>query len=114
MEEDSLPPFSYLTTDEDREKKAEAREPGSFFVLTNPSSFASLPEYRDESLTAHEPFLAGLDDQQSVFCDQIEETDDADIVFLRNFEDPVRRGSVQISTRSAFYPQSPESYAEVG
>jgi len=43
--EDSLPPFAALTTDEEREKKAELRNPGTYHVVVNPRSFVSLSEY---------------------------------------------------------------------
>lgn len=48
-EVDSLPPFSFLTNDEDREKKAEYRAPGTYNVVVNPSSFTVLSEYRQSS-----------------------------------------------------------------
>lgn len=48
-EDDSLPPFSFLTNDEDREKKAEFRAPGTYNVVVNPSSFTVLNEYRESS-----------------------------------------------------------------
>lgn len=44
--EDSLPPFSVLTNDEDREAKAESRIAGTYFVVANPDSFG---EYKDET-----------------------------------------------------------------
>ena len=51
-EEDELPPFSLLTTDEDRQQKADYRPPGTYYVVVNPPSFVGLEEYRiadDES-----------------------------------------------------------------
>lgn len=48
-DEDHLPPFSSLTNDEDREKKAEFRAPGTYNIIVNPSSFADLEEYRESS-----------------------------------------------------------------
>lgn len=48
-DEDHLPPFSFLTNDEDREKKAEFRAPGTYNIIVNPSSFVDLEEYRDSS-----------------------------------------------------------------
>jgi hypothetical protein len=44
---DSLPPFSILTTDEERERKAEVSSPGTYHVVVNPNSFSGLPEYFD-------------------------------------------------------------------
>lgn len=48
-DEDHLPPFSSLTNDEDREKKAGFRAPGTYNIIVNPSSFVDLEEYRDSS-----------------------------------------------------------------
>ncbi|KIW98855.1 uncharacterized protein Z519_00518 [Cladophialophora bantiana CBS 173.52] len=45
---DDLPPFASLTTDEDREKKAETSSPGTYNVVVGPESFQHLPEYNDE------------------------------------------------------------------
>ncbi|KAK5110806.1 hypothetical protein LTR62_005517 [Meristemomyces frigidus] len=42
---DDLPAFAALTSDEDRERKAETRPPGTFSVITVPESFSNLPEY---------------------------------------------------------------------
>ncbi|KAK4553012.1 hypothetical protein LTR86_009936 [Recurvomyces mirabilis] len=49
---DDLPAFTTLTTDEDRERKAETQKPGTFSVITTPESFSSLPEYAATSLRA--------------------------------------------------------------
>ena len=48
LEDDNLPPFSQLSTDEDRERKAEFRSPGTYHVIVNPSSFASPNGFDDE------------------------------------------------------------------
>tara|TARA_B100000929_G_C15200866_1_gene315729 strand:- start:241 stop:495 length:255 start_codon:yes stop_codon:yes gene_type:complete len=45
-----LPPFSTLTTDDEREEKAQSRDPGTFVVVANLTSFADLPEYQGENL----------------------------------------------------------------
>lgn len=42
---DSLPPFEFLECDEDRERKAEHRLPGTYHIIANPSSFEGLEEY---------------------------------------------------------------------
>lgn len=42
---DNLPPFVMLTTEEERERKAEVSAPGSFHVILNPTSFQDLSEY---------------------------------------------------------------------
>ena len=38
-EDDMLPAFSRLTNDEERERKAEFRKPGTYHIIVNPSSF---------------------------------------------------------------------------
>lgn len=43
--DDFLPSFELLTSDEDRERKAEASVPGTYHVVVIPESFAHLPEY---------------------------------------------------------------------
>lgn len=48
-DEDYLPPFSSLTNDGDREKKAEFRAPGTYNIIVNPSSFMDLEEYRESN-----------------------------------------------------------------
>ncbi|KAL2427098.1 hypothetical protein ABEF95_008430 [Exophiala dermatitidis] len=45
---DDLPPFASLTTDEEREKKAERSSPGTYNVVVNQDSFQHLPEYSDD------------------------------------------------------------------
>ena len=44
---DLLPPFSELTCDEDRERKAEHQEPGTYHIIINPASFGSPEQYAD-------------------------------------------------------------------
>jgi hypothetical protein len=39
------PTFATLTSDEQRERKAEIHRPGTFAVVATPDSFSSLPEY---------------------------------------------------------------------
>ncbi|KAL8830770.1 MAG: hypothetical protein Q9191_001247 [Dirinaria sp. TL-2023a] len=45
--EDLLPPFSMLTCDEERERKAEHKVPGTYHIIVNPASFSSLEQYAD-------------------------------------------------------------------
>ncbi|MCJ1464059.1 hypothetical protein MMC07_002670 [Pseudocyphellaria aurata] len=94
-EDDSLPPFSFLTNDEDREKKAEYRAPGTYNVVVNPSSFTGLNEYRESS---HDPIPnAELvpkslpQRQRSISCETSREDfqDDPNVVILAKFEGEV-------------------------
>lgn len=102
--------ISTLTTDEDREREAEAREPGSYYVLANPHSFASLPEYRDES---YRPLQLDGRDTESDWNTAVQ---DPDIVILRTFEESrwqTRRGSAPSLSRKDIFATSPKSYTEV-
>ena len=103
--EDLLPPFSILTNDEDRERKAEFRNPGSYYLVANPSSFADFDEYKSSRHDRDSPKTTVLkrrgsepDDEfsnsQTRFDepnrDQSNETqtsNDPDIVILKIFED---------------------------
>lgn len=102
--EDDLPPFSDLTNDEDRERKAETQDPGTFHVVVNPESFSDLPEYRDNAEAVTEAGLSEVaagkrpatwpasgDGEQMV--DGTLPTEDPNVVILRHFEDPGRRPS---------------------
>ncbi|PLB46978.1 hypothetical protein P170DRAFT_466345 [Aspergillus steynii IBT 23096] len=46
---DCLPSFELLTSDEDRERKAESSVPGTYHVIVIPESFAHLPEYTEDT-----------------------------------------------------------------
>jgi hypothetical protein len=109
---DDLPPFATLTTDEERERKAERTSPGTYNVVVNPESFQHLPEYGDDSdvksfrlsplrrgsLAAsmassqgREPLVDGTH--------QIDGgnhgSDDPNVVILKRFEDATRRATLQ-------------------
>ena len=88
-----------LTSDEDRERKAEHKIPGTYHVVANPDSFSSLEEYQDSpgdelnlaarSRTAsrrrrNSPSRAHVETRQDVF-------EDSDTVILGNFEENVRK-----------------------
>ena len=105
-QDDLLPPFSGLTNDEDREKKAEFRRPGTFLLVVNPDSFAEFEEYKNShnsrKNTPNPPvFTPGSfhSDQFNIdptlyndpFANENEIPDDPDIVILKVFEDDSRR-----------------------
>ncbi|KAH9829278.1 Fungal specific transcription factor domain, partial [Teratosphaeria destructans] len=48
---DDLPPFTSLYTDEDRERKAEMRQPGTYTVVWTPDSFANHSDYSTGSMS---------------------------------------------------------------
>lgn len=94
---DLLPPFSLLTSDEEREKKAEAFSPGTYHVVMTPDSFSSLPEYADDAIekarsnpsecrssVASSPTSAAKGDSSVG-------GEDPNVVILKTFEDATRR-----------------------
>lgn len=97
---DSLPPFASLTSDEERERKAEAYSPGTYHVIVNPDSFSGLPEYADDSVegpsirdrtgSAANSVVSGSRGEER---ENSIETDDPNVVILAKFEDSTRRPS---------------------
>ncbi|KAL8836362.1 MAG: hypothetical protein Q9170_002935 [Blastenia crenularia] len=105
---DFLPPFSTLTNDEDRERKAEFRRPGSYNVIVTPSSLAGLEEYKANQDHDRTPVRAGSkssrassigfpspDPEANVIMSR-----DPDTVMLRVFED---------NSKKVYSPSSPSS-----
>lgn len=104
--DDGMPPFAALETDEEREKKAESQNPGTYHVVVNPDSFAHLPEYYEE---LNEPSVSrspelrrdslALSTVSSVERDTVTGTEnsfhveDENTVIVRRFEDTSRRGT---------------------
>ncbi|KAL9109291.1 MAG: hypothetical protein Q9227_006046 [Pyrenula ochraceoflavens] len=103
--EDILPPFSSLTTDEDRERKAETSSPGTYHVVVNPDSFIHLPEYsersrepsipRSSSLRRNSLALSAISaagrEARAESSDFMAEDDTT--VIIHRFEDTSRRGT---------------------
>lgn len=111
---DDLPPFALLTTDEDREKKAERSSAGTYNVVVNQESFQHLPEYNDDAESRKE-FLSPLRRgsvatslTSSLGRDSSTDTkpsrEDPNVIVLSRFEDISRRG-----TFSSNNPRSPLS-----
>jgi len=109
-----MPPFSALTTDEEREMKAELTEPGKYFVVANPKSFELLPEYRDSSISEVDPAqvlhqssqIGPAEGSSRVLSGSgTQDLEDPDMIILRTFEEPVRRGSTQLP----IIPRTPPS-----
>ncbi|KAH6694380.1 fungal-specific transcription factor domain-containing protein [Leptodontidium sp. MPI-SDFR-AT-0119] len=111
--EDTLPLFSTLTTDDERERKAESQDPGTFVVVANLTSFADLPEYRDESIesirrgSGYSEHDGDNDEQNSLSSSLVEEADDPNVVILKTFEDPIRTAPTQVPFRPAVIPIAP-------
>jgi hypothetical protein len=84
------------------------QEPGTYLVIANPSSFASLPEYCEDvppsSLTVSAPSHSGtqMHPAQDTLGIQFpaEEPDDPNIIILKTFEDYLRRSPVSTITKS--------------
>lgn len=92
---DSLPAFALLTSDEERERKAEASSPGTYHVVVVPDSFSTLPEY------AADPAEKVKSDASSSVTDGSTSranpdsvaSQDPNVVILKTFEDVARRSS---------------------
>ncbi|KAL4783487.1 hypothetical protein BJX76DRAFT_255362 [Aspergillus varians] len=103
-----LPDFSKLTSDEDREKKAQGSVPGTYHVVVVPESFARLPEYTEDALETMPSNIYSSPLSEYSSYDPIEEvtmSEDPNVVILSQFRDS--RKQLYSSRRS--YTQSPES-----
>ncbi|KAJ5647573.1 hypothetical protein N7490_003945 [Penicillium lividum] len=91
---DSLPAFALLTSDEERERKAEASSPGTYHVVVVPDSFSALPEYADD--LTEKPIVTSTEISSSVASSPTgnlptHNPNDPNVVILRTFEDVARR-----------------------
>lgn len=88
-----------LTNDEDRERKAEHKRPGTYHVVINPDSFSSLEEYRDnhnDEPPCRKPSRSTRAHRRNSFYASDSETrqdvyEDPDTLILGNFEEIVRK-----------------------
>ena len=85
-----------MTTDEDRERKAENAGPGTYNVVVNPDSFQHLPEYSDDADKSDRPSLRRGSLAVSLASSIGREPPlvtpgDPNIIVLRQFEDISRR-----------------------
>ncbi|KAL8675349.1 MAG: hypothetical protein Q9168_000306 [Polycauliona sp. 1 TL-2023] len=114
---DLLPPFSSLTNDGDREKKAECRPPGSYNVIVTPSSLAQLDEYKASrglertppSVGSRSPKAGSAEPSSPDPENNVIILDDPDTVMLRVFEDSSKKLTSPISPSSRFGVSSPSS-----
>ncbi|KAI9800621.1 MAG: hypothetical protein M1833_003279 [Piccolia ochrophora] len=111
--DDSLPPFSALTNDEDRERKAESQDPGTFHVVVNPHSFSGLPEYSEADSASDHDRRDGTRDKTSVdgILDGVSESsphheasEDPNVVIISRFDDATRRATSQAQQPSSRSP----------
>ncbi|MCJ1471848.1 hypothetical protein MMC13_000489 [Lambiella insularis] len=113
--DDVLPPFTTLTNDDDRQRKAEYRPPGTYVVVATPSSFADLEEYKSpgeeqarRSTTIHTDLTSNLTTNVAV---------DSETLILGTFEEhpqtPIHWSRTDSSTLGLreFELRSPQSPA---
>jgi hypothetical protein len=114
--EDSLSQFSALTTDEERERKAELRNPRTYYVVANLDSFVALREYGEGNVpvsgSAEAGSLAssaaadGDDTSSSMSADPGGSADDPNVVILTVFQELGRRPLVHRPTTTPVSPAS--------
>lgn len=91
--DDTLPPFTSLTSDVEREMKAECYSPGTYHVVVNPGSFECLPEYTSDTskMRKKNGITKSKRAKKSRRRDSINScsgSDDPNIIILRKFEEP--------------------------
>lgn len=126
-----MPPFASLINDEDREKKAERSNPGTYHVVVNPDSFQHMPEYSDDDIVKRErlsplrrgsiaPSLASSYGKESS-VESRSVPGDPNVIVLPRFEDVARRQTGKetssstlrrVKTEEEDNPPSPEPEQE--
>jgi hypothetical protein len=112
-----MPPFSMLTSDEERERKAETSNPGTYHVIVNPDSFSALSEYADESIDELNISGLSLRRRSSTTSSMVSgsrgderegsiESGDPNVVILNRFEDSSHRSPSSQWKRSRLSPAS--------
>lgn len=99
-----------MTNDEDRERKAEFRPPGSYNVIVTPSSLAGLEEYKAGQDEAKTPVTAGSRSSKTLSTNvsspdleaNVITFKDPDTVLLRVFEDNTKKLSIPSSPSLRF------------
>lgn len=89
-----MPPFFTLTSDEEREKKAENNHPGTYHVIATPDSFVGLPEYSDDlSIDSSKSLESrrGSTTSSLLSRESSNETTDPNVVILDRFEESSQR-----------------------
>jgi hypothetical protein len=109
---DDLPPFAALTTDEERERKAERATPGTYNVIVSPESFQHLPAYSNDPSSIPLRRVSLVTSTESShrqnFYPDAHGLDDPDVIILSRFEDFPRKKS-----RSPTSPQRSPSEVDV-
>lgn len=109
-----------LTSDDERERKAEASYPGTYYVIVNPESFSSLPEYADDASSVdlnigHLKIRRGSSSTLSQKDDihSISEINDPNAIILDTFEDNTHRSSLANWRRTRLSPASDITSASI-
>ncbi|PGH10810.1 hypothetical protein AJ80_07361 [Polytolypa hystricis UAMH7299] len=110
----TLPPFASLTSDVEREMKAEISRPGTYHVVVNPDSFVELPEYAEGATDRLSPPNKDNIDKHNrkkekrslIKIPSPTETEDPNVVILPRFEEAdafqvARHPSPRTATRSS-------------
>ncbi|KAE8350171.1 hypothetical protein BDV28DRAFT_45929 [Aspergillus coremiiformis] len=88
---DQLPSFAALTSDEERERKAQSSIPGTYTVIVIPESFSHLPKLVAERIEeSYRNSSSLLDGGQSRQTDKHPELNDPNVVILKTFPDARR------------------------
>ena len=97
LADDTLPPFSQLTNDEERERKAEFRTPGTYHIIVNPSSFETPESPGEDEGTDEVGPLESYSPTDSRRCSTFttkaprkDSYEGPDTMILGSFEDSVR------------------------
>lgn len=94
-----MPPFSMLTNDEDRERKAVHKLPGTYHIVVNTDSFSNMEEYSgshdEDAACGARPRHPSKRRRSSVYRSTSEKREDVfedpDTMIVGNFEENVRK-----------------------
>ncbi|KAI4144163.1 MAG: hypothetical protein LQ341_002710, partial [Variospora aurantia] len=106
---DFLPPFSTLNNDEDRERKARFRPPGSYNVIVTPSSLAQLDEYKANQEEEKRPGTAGCTPSRNLPTDISGSEFEANVITLKDPDTVILRVFEDNTTKKLSSPNSPSS-----
>lgn len=84
-----MPAFAALTTDDEREQKAQTRRPGTFGVVVTPDSFSDLPEYADAAVSRSSQAQTNNFESRTLSLHKplMRSRTDPNVVVLERFED---------------------------
>lgn len=113
MPRDMLPDFYLLTSDEDRERKAQGSVPGTYHVMAIPQSFAGFPEYTEEvpGCMPSNLYLGPLSESSHDPLDNIVISGDPNVAILNQSRDSWKQ--IYTHRRSAQAPESDSGSASL-